>query len=317
MAAIARGAAVAQLHGGRTMKGKMAFLAWGGVHLTLLAGWEDRTKAMVDWTWGGLSHERARADPRRREGDLMAEGTADVLVVFGITGDLAKVMTFRSLYRLERRGLLDCPIVGVAVDDWNVDQLRQRARESIEGTGETLDAAGVRPFGCQVLVRAGRLRRRGDVRPRRRRDQGRQAAGLLSRDPAVPLRAGRQGAGRRGADEDRAGRRREAVRPRPGIGACARRRAARVDRRVAALPDRPLPREDGARGDPQPALCERDARAGLEPQLRLERGDHDGRGLRRRGPRSLLRPGGSAAGRRRQPSDAGGRRGRDGGSLPR
>ena len=32
---------------------------------------------------------------------------ADVLVVFGITGDLAKVMTFRSLYRLERRGLLD------------------------------------------------------------------------------------------------------------------------------------------------------------------------------------------------------------------
>jgi NADH dehydrogenase len=59
MAAIAPGAAVAQLHGGRTMKGKMAFLAWGGVHLTLLAGWEDRTKAMVDWTWGGLSHERA------------------------------------------------------------------------------------------------------------------------------------------------------------------------------------------------------------------------------------------------------------------
>ena len=32
--------------------------------------------------------------------------------MFGITGDLAKVMTFRSLYRLERRGLLDCPIVG-------------------------------------------------------------------------------------------------------------------------------------------------------------------------------------------------------------
>ena len=58
MAAIAPGAAVAQLHGGRTMKGKMAFLAWGAVHLTLLSAWEDRTKAMVDWTWGGLSHER-------------------------------------------------------------------------------------------------------------------------------------------------------------------------------------------------------------------------------------------------------------------
>jgi glucose-6-phosphate 1-dehydrogenase len=69
----------------------------------------------------------------------VTEGAADVLVVFGITGDLAKVMTFRSLYRLEKRGLLDCPIVGVAVDDWTVDDLRQRARESVEGTGEQID----------------------------------------------------------------------------------------------------------------------------------------------------------------------------------
>jgi len=64
---------------------------------------------------------------------------ADVLVIFGITGDLAKVMTFNSLYRLERRGLLDCPIVGVAVDDWTIDQLRERAKTSIEAAGETLD----------------------------------------------------------------------------------------------------------------------------------------------------------------------------------
>jgi glucose-6-phosphate 1-dehydrogenase len=64
---------------------------------------------------------------------------ADVFVVFGITGDLAKVMTFRSLYRLERRGLLTCPIVGVAVDDWSEDQLRNHARESIVATGEPLD----------------------------------------------------------------------------------------------------------------------------------------------------------------------------------
>jgi glucose-6-phosphate 1-dehydrogenase len=68
-----------------------------------------------------------------------AQKPADVFVVFGITGDLAKVMTFDSLYRLEQRGLLDCPIVGVAVDDWTVDQLKNRARESIEGTGETID----------------------------------------------------------------------------------------------------------------------------------------------------------------------------------
>jgi glucose-6-phosphate 1-dehydrogenase len=48
-------------------------------------------------------------------------------------------MTFHSLYRLEKRGLLDCPIVGVAVNDWTVDQLVERARESITATGEQLD----------------------------------------------------------------------------------------------------------------------------------------------------------------------------------
>ena len=52
-----------------------------------------------------------------------------VLVVFGITGDLAKEMTFRSLYRLERRGLLHCRIVGVAVDDWTIARLRRHMRD--------------------------------------------------------------------------------------------------------------------------------------------------------------------------------------------
>jgi glucose-6-phosphate 1-dehydrogenase len=63
----------------------------------------------------------------------------DVFVVFGISGDLAKVMTFRSLYRLERRGLLSCPIVGVAGDEWTLDDLRERARGSITTSGETIE----------------------------------------------------------------------------------------------------------------------------------------------------------------------------------
>ena len=64
---------------------------------------------------------------------------ADVLVIFGITGDLARVMTFRSLYRLEARGLLDCPIVGVAFDDWTLDRLISHARDSIAAAGEAVD----------------------------------------------------------------------------------------------------------------------------------------------------------------------------------
>jgi glucose-6-phosphate 1-dehydrogenase len=61
---------------------------------------------------------------------------ADVFVAFGITGDLARQMTFYALYRLEARGLLDCPIVGVAVDDWSIEELRAHAREAIAAHGD-------------------------------------------------------------------------------------------------------------------------------------------------------------------------------------
>ncbi len=80
---------------------------------------------------------------------------ADVFVVFGITGDLAKVMTFRSLYRLERRGLLNCPIVGVAVDDWTVEHLREHARACIEGTGEPIDAEVFHRFAARLAYVSG------------------------------------------------------------------------------------------------------------------------------------------------------------------
>ena len=64
---------------------------------------------------------------------------ADVFVIFGITGDLAKVMTFNSLYRLEERRLLTCPIVGVAVSDWSADDLRSHARDAIVNCGTEID----------------------------------------------------------------------------------------------------------------------------------------------------------------------------------
>lgn len=71
---------------------------------------------------------------------------ADALVIFGITGDLARKMTFRSLYRLERRKLLKQPVIGVAVDDWQVEQLADRARESIEASGEDIDETVFKRF---------------------------------------------------------------------------------------------------------------------------------------------------------------------------
>src|SRR4051812_5157856 len=61
----------------------------------------------------------------------MANDAADVLAIFGISGDLAKKMTFRALYRLEAAGKLEVPIVGVAIDDWDDEKLREHAREAI------------------------------------------------------------------------------------------------------------------------------------------------------------------------------------------
>ena len=91
----------------------------------------------------------AGATPRH---DGATQQPADVLVIFGITGDLAKVMTFRSLYRLERRGLLTCPIVGVAVDDWTDDQLRDHARDCDRGHGRSGRRRGVRPLRRPALA---------------------------------------------------------------------------------------------------------------------------------------------------------------------
>jgi glucose-6-phosphate 1-dehydrogenase len=115
------------------------------------------------------SSARQRQHTANRGDEQMADGAAtragrseqeaptpaDVLVIFGITGDLAKVMTFHSLYRLEARGLLDCPILGVAVDDWTVDDLRKRARESIEATGESVDDAVFERFANRLSYLSG------------------------------------------------------------------------------------------------------------------------------------------------------------------
>jgi glucose-6-phosphate 1-dehydrogenase len=79
----------------------------------------------------------------------------DALVVFGITGDLAKQMTLRSLYRLDAREVLDCPIIGVAVDDWSVEQLRDHARQVIVAGGEALDEQVFERFAARLSYIAG------------------------------------------------------------------------------------------------------------------------------------------------------------------
>ncbi|MFI5042552.1 MAG: glucose-6-phosphate dehydrogenase [Acidimicrobiales bacterium] len=56
---------------------------------------------------------------------------ADVVVLFGATGDLAKKKLFPALYLLARAGRLDMPVIGVAKSDWDDDALRRHARDDV------------------------------------------------------------------------------------------------------------------------------------------------------------------------------------------
>src|SRR5262245_49074719 len=65
----------------------------------------------------------------------MSEQQADALVFFGATGDLAYKKIFPALQAMARRGHLDFPVIGVAKSGWNLDQLRARAKSSVEEHG--------------------------------------------------------------------------------------------------------------------------------------------------------------------------------------
>lgn len=60
MAQVGRGAAVVELPTGGTLTGHLAWLAWLGVHLTLLSGSEQKTSVFVDWGWNILTHKRGK-----------------------------------------------------------------------------------------------------------------------------------------------------------------------------------------------------------------------------------------------------------------
>src|SRR5215813_9813205 len=66
---------------------------------------------------------------------MMTDSHSDALVFFGASGDLAHKKIFPSLQAMVKRGHLDVPVVGVAKSGWTLEQLRARARESLEEHG--------------------------------------------------------------------------------------------------------------------------------------------------------------------------------------
>lgn len=76
----------------------------------------------------------------------MDQPISDALVFFGATGDLAYKQIFPSLQRLAKRGKLAGPVIGVAKAGWNLDQLKARAKDSVEKHG------GIDPEGLENLL---------------------------------------------------------------------------------------------------------------------------------------------------------------------
>ena len=78
----------------------------------------------------------------------MTPRSADALVFFGATGDLAYKKIFPALQELARRGRLDVPVIAVARSDISLDQLKARARESVERNG------GLAPDAFEKMIRS-------------------------------------------------------------------------------------------------------------------------------------------------------------------
>ncbi len=180
--------------------------------------------------------------------------------------------------------------------------------------------------GRGVPVRPRRLQRRRRLRQPAPHHRGaRPLAGhrrqprVLPGHPPVVLRG--RGRAAEGARPHRAARRRlaaggdrEAVRPRPAVGAGAQPGTGDGVPQRHDLPDRPLPRQGDRPEHPGDAVRQRDVRAALELQLRRPRADHDGRGRRHRGAGRLLRRDRRGARRDPEPPAPADGAGRDGGA---
>src|SRR4051812_38227914 len=91
------------------------------------------------------------ADLEGRKTDV----TADALVLFGVTGDLAFKMIFPALHAMASRGNLRVPVLGVARPDWSLAQLRARARASVREHGTVRDATAMRTLLSKLRYVAG------------------------------------------------------------------------------------------------------------------------------------------------------------------
>src|SRR3989454_11301231 len=87
-----------------------------------------------------MSSADTRKNPPNEE-ESMSVSHSDALVFFGATGDLAYKKIFPALQAMVKRGHLNVPVIGVAKAGWKLDQLRERAHDSVEKHGGVNPAA--------------------------------------------------------------------------------------------------------------------------------------------------------------------------------
>ena len=73
-----------------------------------------------------------------------AAARSDALVLFGVTGDLARKKIFPALYAMAKRGALDIPVVGVAGSVLSIAEVRKRAEAAVRESGKIDDPRALR-----------------------------------------------------------------------------------------------------------------------------------------------------------------------------
>src|SRR5580704_9377760 len=84
----------------------------------------------------------------------MSNSHSDALVFFGATGDLAYKKIFPALQAMAQRGHLDVPVIGVAKAGWGLDQLKARARDSVEQHGDSIPRRSTSCAACCTMSMA-------------------------------------------------------------------------------------------------------------------------------------------------------------------
>ena len=250
-------------------------------------------------------HRRPQPAARPPRQAAAAHRRAVRLVIFGVTGDLARKKLMPAVYDLANRGLLPPGFVAGRLRPPRLGGrgLRPgRARRRARARPHPVPRGGLAAAWRGHSLRPGHVRRRRRVRPARRtldeprrRRAARRQPRVLPVDPAGAFPTVSSSSTRTGLADPSGG----GVAP----GGRSRSRSATtctarselndvVDDVFTAgrgLPHRPLPRQ-GDRPEPAgPAVRQQAVRADLERQLRRPRADHDGRGHRHRRPRRLLR----------------------------